>query len=164
MFKVLIHFKGPQFDILRCVVAFCKMSQFTRKSAPQLPKIEGGGVQPIRAMPIFRLLFLNNGFPKFPNTFHWCRTLYCSNCVFPDWLRPREPVWPKCGPSCGPQSGPSCGPLSGPSCGPQCGPSCGPQGGPSYGFKCGPSYGPECGPSYGPSCVFSGWLRPREPV
>ena len=27
------------------------------KSAPQVPKIEGGGVQPIWAMPIFRLLF-----------------------------------------------------------------------------------------------------------
>ena len=32
------------YDILRCFVAFCKMSQVTRKSASRLPKIEGGGL------------------------------------------------------------------------------------------------------------------------
>ena len=38
---------------------FAKCRDSRIKSAPRVPKIEGGGVQPIRAMPIFRLLFLN---------------------------------------------------------------------------------------------------------
>ena len=38
-----------------------KMLQFTHNNAPQVPKIEGGG--PIWAIPIFILIFLQNGLP-----------------------------------------------------------------------------------------------------
>ena len=36
---------------------FAKCRDSRVKSAPRLPKIEGGGVQPIRAMPVFRPFF-----------------------------------------------------------------------------------------------------------
>ena len=47
---------------------FGKCRDLRVKSAPQLPEIEGGGGQPIWAMPVFRLLFYKNCFPnrKYP--------------------------------------------------------------------------------------------------
>ena len=52
-------FRGQQYFNLRCFVRFCKMLQFTRKkcSAIRECKNRGGSVQPIRTMPIFRLLY-----------------------------------------------------------------------------------------------------------
>ena len=42
---------------------FAKCRDSRVKSAPRVPKIEGGGVRPIRAMPIFRLLCLKIWLP-----------------------------------------------------------------------------------------------------
>ena len=43
VFKALYIFRNQQNEVLRCFVAFCQMSRFTRKSALRLPKIEGEG-------------------------------------------------------------------------------------------------------------------------
>ena len=71
MFNGLYIFRGQQYENLRCFVAFCKMSRFTRKKCSATAQNRGGGgVQPIWAMPIFRLFFFvflffyKNGFPN----------------------------------------------------------------------------------------------------
>ena len=46
--------------------AKCRDSRVKKCSASAQNRGGGGGVQPIRAMPIFRLLFLKYGFPKNP--------------------------------------------------------------------------------------------------
>ena len=50
---------------------FAKCRDSRVKSAPQLPKLEGGGVQPIRAMPIFRLFFFLNMASLRPKSLAW---------------------------------------------------------------------------------------------
>ena len=73
-------FIGQQYDFLLCFVAFCKMSRFTRKSAPRLPEIEGeGGVQPLWAMPVFKPCFFKEmaSLTSLTRPGQLCRTCSC---------------------------------------------------------------------------------------
>ena len=72
------------------------MSRFTRKSAPRLPKIEGWGVQPIRAMPIFRQFFFLKGFPYpkvYRNMFRVKPRATLSLIIFTVLIQKSEKQW-----------------------------------------------------------------------